>query len=139
MALRSRCILSPREAEDGVRLSIMSRHTLPDGVTPHPEITSDLFDEHLFDLAPPPKLVGGWYRSELGEQSVATFNQEFTPRYLEHIRSNTIEPVVFALAKSSLEDTVTVLCIEPTPEMCHRRLLLEECQRVQPKLEIEIQ
>lgn len=139
MTLRSRCILTPREAKDGVRLSIMSRHTLSDGATPHPEISDDLFDEHITDLAPPPKLVGKWYRNELGYQNEITFNREFAPRYLEHIRSDKIEPIVFALAKSSLEDSVTVLCIESTPEKCHRRLLLEECQRVQPELEVDIQ
>lgn len=138
MTLRSRCILKPREADDGTRISIMSRHTLSDGTTPHPEISDDLFDEHLVDLAPPAALVGQWYRGELGNQDKNTFAHEFSPRYLEHIRSNSIEPIVFALAKSSLEQTVTVLCIEATPEMCHRRLLLEECQVMQSKLQVDI-
>lgn len=138
MTLRSRCILSPREASDGTRISIMSRHTLSDGITPHPEISDDLFDKHVTDLAPPPKLVGRWYRSELGGQDKTTFDKEFAPRYIEHIYSDAIEPIVFALAKTSIHKTVTVLCIESTPEMCHRRLLLEECQKIQPTLEINI-
>lgn len=138
MTLQSRCILKPREVSDGTRISIMSRHTLSDGITPHPEISDGLFDEHIIDLAPPPKLVGKWYRGELGGQNKTIFDKEFTPRYIEYIHSDTIEPIVFALAKTSLQQTVTVLCIESTPEMCHRRLLLEECQKIQPTLEINI-
>ena len=36
--LRTKCIKAPIESEDDLRVSVMSRHTLADGITPDPEI-----------------------------------------------------------------------------------------------------
>jgi len=58
-------ILNEKHSDSGIRISVMSRHTLNDGVTPNPEITSDKYDEHIPKLAPHPKLIGAYYKREL--------------------------------------------------------------------------
>lgn len=60
--LKSKSILAPKEETDGTRISIMSRHTLNDGVTPDPRLTPDLYDEHRPVLAAPARAVGGYYK-----------------------------------------------------------------------------
>ena len=128
--LRTSCILLPRQENlNDVRISVMSRHTLSDGITPDARITRDLFDEHLPELAPPSKLVGDYYkRGMLWEKYVEEYNA-----YLR-----TIGGVVLRLAERSCEQDITLLCIESTPEKCHRRLLAEECKHLIPGLDVEI-
>jgi uncharacterized protein YeaO (DUF488 family) len=118
-------IQQPRQETDGTRISVMSRHTKNDGVTPNPDITPDLFDEHLTDFAPPPELIGAYYKRGLPWE-------DFANRYTDYIRS--IGGTVLELANRALEENVTLLCIEDTPEQCHRRLLAEECQLLVPEL-----
>lgn len=60
--LKTKCILAPESENDGLRISIMSRHTLEDGKTPDSRITPNHFDLHLPILAPHPKDVGAYYR-----------------------------------------------------------------------------
>jgi uncharacterized protein YeaO (DUF488 family) len=55
----------------------MSRHTLQDGVTPDPRIVA--FDAWWQDLAPPPKLVGAYYKRGLPWA-------EFEAAYKDHLR-----------------------------------------------------
>lgn len=45
MAIRARCILADKEDIDGMRISVMSRHTLNDGMTPPPEIADSNYDK----------------------------------------------------------------------------------------------
>ncbi|MDO9231385.1 MAG: hypothetical protein Q7U36_02815 [bacterium] len=45
------------------RISVMSRHTKEDGVTPDERIVEGVtFDEWQKDFAPPVKLIGAYYR-----------------------------------------------------------------------------
>ncbi len=132
MTLRTKSIKAPPEAADGVRVSIMSRHTLPDGVTPDPEITHGSYDEWVVALAPPPRLIGDYYRRELPWE-------EFADRYLAWLeRDEASEPIRDLLERARSED-VTLLCVEDGPEYCHRRLLAEACRRLDPDLEVEIE
>lgn len=48
--LKSKCILSPIDDKDGIRISIMSRHTLQDGKTNDIRIIKQIFDEHRPEL-----------------------------------------------------------------------------------------
>lgn len=59
--LRTSCILIPRSPIDGIRISVMSRHTLNDGKTPDHRLMG-MFDEHRPELGPAPKLIGDYYR-----------------------------------------------------------------------------
>ena len=141
MTLRSRQILSERLESDGFRISVMSRHTQNDGITTNELITSDKYDIHMPELAPPSKLVGAWHRGELGIQNVNNFEEKFAPKYLEYL--DTKHDIIVKLAEKALSENVTLLCIEPEPEigeliLCHRRLIVEACKLTIPELDIDI-
>jgi len=108
----------------------MSRHTLSDGVTPHPGIRVEFYDEWLAELAPRPNLVGDYYKRGLDWR-------RFEEGYIEYLRSR-VSDAVKTLANRALVQNITLLCIEETPEKCHRRLLAEECVKHEPTLETKI-
>lgn len=122
--LKTKSILSPKEDSDGLRISVMSRHTLNDGITPHPNIISSSYDFWMLIFAPPLNLLGDYSKRDL-------FWMQFEKRYLEYLQQSNIPFEVEFLAKRSLESAITILCIEDTPEHCHRRLLAEECKKYQ--------
>jgi uncharacterized protein YeaO (DUF488 family) len=103
--LKTKCILLPREDDDGKRFSIMSRHTLNDGVTPDLRITSDSFDFWLKIFSPPASLVGDYYKRGLSWEN-------YEARFYEYLRSSRISPSVDNFVKYCLNRNVTVMCIE---------------------------
>lgn len=127
--LRSKCILAPIEVSDGTRASIMSRHTLNDGKTEDLRLAGR-WDCWIRTLAPTGKMVGAYYRGELEWK-------DFENLYLEHLRKAVAEEVL-SLANMAMKGDVTVMCIETSPERCHRRLLVQECSRVVQGLKVEI-
>lgn len=129
--LKTKSILEQREESDGLRISIMSRHTLNDGITPHPEITSYSYDLWLCSLSPSAGLLGDYYKRGLPWE-------QFEKRYLEYIRQPDVQIEVQNLAEKSLDSVITLLCIEKSPEYCHRRILAEECKKYQPSLVLSI-
>ncbi len=129
--LKTKSILKPKEGSDGLRISIMSRHTLNDGITPHPAITKSSYDQWLRVLSPPAKLLGDYYKR-------AVSWEKFELSYLEYIRKAEIRIEVQNLAERSLDSVITLLCIEESPEHCHRRILAEECKKYQPSLVLSI-
>ena len=130
--LRTKSILAPKDISDGVRISVMSRHTLNDGKTPHPQITSASYDEWLSVLAPSATLIGDYYKRGLPWE-------HFEQRYNDYLRQTDTRKHVQQLAERSLETMITLLCIEETPDYCHRRLLANECTIYQPSLILDIQ
>lgn len=130
--LKTKSILKLKEDTDGLRISIMSRHTLNDGITHHPEINESKYDQWLQILAPPAKLLGDYYKRGLPWK-------QFEQRYLNYIRSSNIQPEITKLAEKSLDSVITLLCIETSPKYCHRRLLAEECKKYQPNLVLNIE
>ena len=131
MALKTKCIKRPREAGDGWRISIMSRHTLDDGITIDPDITPELYDEWC-PLLSRGQLVGLLKR---GEISWSVFQERFE-WYLE---SPKVQSALYSLAKLAERQDVTILCVEETPEHCHRRLVAEACKKINPALEVIIE
>ena len=127
MALFTKCILAPKEKHDGLRISIMSRHTLSDGITNDSRITPLSYDLHMPLFAPSIYLIGDYYKRNLSWK-------DFENRYLLEIEQKYHN--VLALAKRALKTNVTLLCIEDIPNKCHRRLLAEECKRLVPELSI---
>ncbi|MFZ2192856.1 MAG: DUF488 family protein [Candidatus Moraniibacteriota bacterium] len=127
--LFTKSIIKEREPNEK-RISVMSRHTKEDGVTPDERIIERVtFDEWQKDFAPPEKLVGAYYRKEI-------LWEEFERKYFEFLRSDKIKPKVEDFAKRCIEEVITLMCIEDTADKCHRRLLAEELQRYQPHLKI---
>lgn len=132
--LKTKCIKSSKSDDDGLRISIMSRHTLSDGKTPDPDISHASFDEHWTELAPPPRSVGSWYRSSQNDDDWQRFEEE----YRRHLEGEPQQIKLKELIDMATHQNVTVVCVESTPERCHRRLLALACQQVQPELEVEI-
>lgn len=119
--IRTKCIKARREASDGVRISVMSSHTLNDGMTPDDSIQSYMYDIHLPELSAPRKLLGDYYKRGISWE-------EYEIRYLEHIRQPEINDLLKELMVK--HNTITFLCIEESDEYCHRRLLKEECDLI---------
>lgn len=124
-------ITSERTEEDGVRLSVMSRHTRTDGITPDPEIINSSFDEHIPKLGPPPELIGDYYKRGLSWNG-------FAEQYVAYLE-NTPEQIDNLLCLLVIRSTITLLCIESKPEHCHRRLLAEHCQKRYGRIALDIQ
>ena len=55
----TKCIFSPRDIFENIRISVMSRHTLEDGKTPDERINGLLYDLHEPIFGPPYNLIGG--------------------------------------------------------------------------------
>lgn len=125
--LFTRSILQPPSWEDGLRISIMSRHTFSDGVTPDTRIQK--YHLHLPLFAPSSVLIGSYYRRGLPWD-------EFATEYVRQMRTPRKAFWVRHLAGFALWFDVTLLCVEGTAEYCHRRLLAEECQKYQPALKV---
>ncbi len=129
--LRTKWIKAPIEVGDGLRISVMSRHTLNDGSTPDPDITPSLYQEHWSLLAPPAVLMGDYYKRGLPWS-------HFVSRYGEFLREPHTHSAVESLVGVALTQAVTIMCIEELPEFCHRRLLAQYAQLICPELEVNI-
>jgi uncharacterized protein YeaO (DUF488 family) len=129
--LKTKSIHAPASPEDGHRISIMSRHTLNDGITPDPLITQDSFNDWIRELAPPDNLIGSLYKRNLPWG-------EFEKQYLEFLKKPNVQIKVRQVIDLAKTETVTLLCVEEEPQHCHRRLLAEECQKIDPTLVIKI-
>ncbi len=130
MALFTRCILSRPDLSDGFRISVMSRHTLNDGITQDIRIRPDNYRLHLPMLAPSPKLIGDYYKRGMHWD-------DFHRRYLDEISQAPKFGWALWLSTRALVGDVTVLCIEESASFCHRRLLAEFCLALEPGLHIE--
>ena len=128
--LKSRPILADKLPEDGKRISIMSRHTQNDGITPDERLTSDRYDEHKPEFAAPGRLVWGYYRGEVSRD-------EYAKWYREHLETKQQDNVI-QLIKDALVENITVMCIENTPELCHRRLFLEYAKELSDTLNLPL-
>lgn len=132
--LKTKSILEPIRETDGLRISIMSRHKWDPKIVSYTDInsiSSEMFDYWFKDLAPSDILIGDYYKRNLPWEV-------FSERYLSEIKKDTKEDKVRKLANMALSDTVTILCLEKSPEKCHRKLLAKEYQIYQPKLDLNI-
>lgn len=128
--LRTRCILHPAEVQDGHRVSVMSRHTLNDGMTDDSRLAGQ-FDEHRPELALPPKLVGDHYKRKLPWRI-------FVTRYLDHLTGPVQRASMEEILALLHSVNVTLLCIEASPDFCHRRLLAEALAELWYGVQVEI-
>lgn len=122
-------LFTPLEIDRGrIRISVISRPTLDDGITPDERIKEGLtHHEWIKDFAPPPKLIGSYKRREISWE-------EYEKKYLEFLRSSTMLEKVKALASRCMREKITLACVEEKADFCHRRLLAEELQRYEPEL-----
>ena len=131
MSLMSASIKSAEQLRNCLRISVMSRHTLNDGLTPNPQITNSLFDIHLPEFGPPPKLIGKYYRQEIAWV-------EFAELYQEYVKSDMLKVLLDDIIVLSKEMDVVLLCIEDVPDFCHRRLLVERCLQLDSSIIVNI-
>ena len=129
MTLYTGCIYHPNH--QGTRISVMSRHTLSDGITPDPRITAQSYDCWEKGVSPHSKLLGDYYKRGLPWE-------EFERRYLFHIQKPELSSKLTELIDLALAQDITLLCREESPERCHRRLLAEECKKIKKELEVVI-
>lgn len=113
----------------GIRISVMSRHTLNDGRIPDPNISHESYDYWYRDLAPNPNDLVDFLKKR------TTFD-EYSERYIAKLRESVNTLAISQLAFFSLTHDITFLCVEQTPDKCHRRLLAEECQRYESRLKV---
>lgn len=120
--LKSKCIYEIPSDDDWLRISIMSRHTLDDWITPDDDIQHWLYHLHRPDLAPSPSIVGGYLKWR--------FNYEtYRKLYLTFLNELKYWQVI-CIVRQSLIETITVMCKEQHPELCHRKIFLEFAQDV---------
>jgi len=139
--LNTRCILTPREDRYEYRLSVMSRHTLPNGIDPDPRITKDLWDRHADHLAPPSPLVRDYYRDlakAQHEEDRLRAWLKLESDYCDYLENLDVRREIERVTEIALRRSVTLLCIEEQPHRCHRRLLAEACQALMPGLEVSL-
>ncbi len=130
MTIYTRSIFSERIPSDGLRVSVMSRHTLNDGKTPDIRIQEGKsYDLWIKDLAPPAELVGRWYNWKLRWE-------DFQREYEVHLRQSDISEKVKKLASDALTKDITLLCVEDTAHVCHRSILADECKRYEENVEV---
>ena len=129
--LRSKPVRASRGERDGLRASVMNRHTLNDGKTPDPTISEDMYDVWWPQFAAPPRLLGDYYKRGMSWD-------EFETRYADYLETAEASESVMLLANAALHRNVTVLCTEEAPDHCHRRLLVAHCQLLVPELEVDI-
>ncbi len=138
MALATGCIFKPITNMNDRRICIMSRLTLNDGKTPDPRLDRQknplIFHDHWKEFAPPPQLVGAWYRS----QKSASDWKNFAAGYQNYLNHGTMAGSINQLILLAKHRDIILLCVEETPELCHRRLLAEHCARIAPDLKVTI-
>lgn len=124
-------LFSPLKTDkERIRISVISRPTLDDGVTIDERIKEGVtHHEWIKDFSPPLKLIGAYKRKEIDWE-------EYERKYLEFLRSPQMSEKVKAFALRCVRGKITLSCVEEKAEHCHRRLLAEELQRYHPELVI---
>jgi uncharacterized protein YeaO (DUF488 family) len=119
MPLLTKSITKPREASDGIRVCVMRGPR--DG---------DDYDIWMPVLAPSRALLDDYFGKKIDWTGYCErFDKEILQGKRDYLQ---------LLIEMATKHAVTILCLEDTPEQCHRRLLVEECKRIDPTLEVII-
>ena len=101
------------EASDGKRILVMT--LWPRG------ISKDKVDVWMKELGTPKELIREWKSGNLSWERYAI-------RYRESLKGK--EELLRRLADESRKGTITLLCTEKDPSLCHRSLLRTEIERL---------
>ena len=132
MILYTKSIKKQYQSEsDGIRICVINRLTRSDGQTPVERwYKGKAFHYWAVPLAPPADIVGAYYREELPWE-------DFAAKYRTYLRENdNVKKEMLWIAQRALTDAVTILCVEDTHHHCHRSILAEEMQKLEPRLEV---
>jgi uncharacterized protein YeaO (DUF488 family) len=127
--LKTRPIKDPKRADDGLRISVMSRHTLSDGITPDRKISTFMYDQWWRKLGPPSRLISDYDNGLPWE--------EYEKRYIQYLRTQ--KQLLTTLMQLARDADVTILCVEDSPLHCHRRLIAEVCKMLDDQLIINVE
>lgn len=117
--LKTKSIQLRKSKSDGFRICIMRR--------PDPGLDWDIWIPHL---APSNELLSNYHDKKVDwSEFEVLFTKEVLKKKKEYL---------MLVAEMAQTRTITLLCWEETPHMCHRRLVAEELQRKNPKLDIVI-
>ena len=131
--LRTKCIFEPVSGDDGIRVSVMSRHKMNDGRTNDPRIVPIVsYNIHWQELAPLPDLVRRHYSKGADRIDWKGFAEE----YRSYLRQPEQSDSLRSLAELAMRTDVTIMCVEPKGQDCHRLILAEMCRERFPALEI---
>lgn len=108
----------------------MSRHTENDGKTPRLEL-DELCDRHYPQLGPSPKIIGKWLRGEISWE-------EYDCNYRDRMKEAVSAAIIKRIIETARRMNITVMCIDDSPENCHRKIFAEICREISPNLEIII-
>jgi uncharacterized protein YeaO (DUF488 family) len=119
MSLFTKSIQEPVSKKDGVRICVMRR--------PKEDAKWDIL---MPNLSPSNKLLSDYlYEGITWDEYVERFEKEIFEGQKEALE------ILIEMAKNR---DVTILCWEETPEKCHRRLVAEQCKKLESKLEVVI-
>lgn len=119
--LKTKSVQLPALPEDGLRILVMRR--------PQENLEWDMWIPHL---APSHELLTAYHNHEFDWSGMEV-------RYKKEVVANPANRKYFiSLITLAQEHDVTLLCWEETSEQCHRRLIIEECQRLKPDLTIQL-
>lgn len=117
--LKTKSIQLPKSKSDGIRICIMRR--------PDEGLDWDIWIPHL---APSHALLTKYHNGEVSwSRFVEIFSNEVLIRKAEYVD---------LVAELSQKRTITLLCWETSPEMCHRRLVAEELLKKYPDLSVKV-
>jgi len=119
MPLLTKSVQEKKTKKDGVRVCIMRR--------PGEDVDWDIW---IPALAPSHDLLTEYHQNKVNwEEFIKRFTNEVLVQHREYLQ------ILIDLAKTRV---ITILCWEETPEFCHRRLVAEECQKLEPRLKVTI-
>jgi uncharacterized protein (DUF488 family) len=90
---------------------------------------ADIGYEHRPELAPPVALLDRYGRDE----DWPAYERDFARLVLD---SSDTMPVMMNLLARSATELMALMCVEPRPHQCHRRLVAERMYELDPSLEI---
>ena len=105
-------VYSPPERSDGRRILVM---------TPWPRgVSKDRVDAWMKELGTPRDLIRRWKDGKISWS-------EFKLDYRKSLNGK--EMVLKELANDARKGTITLLCLEKDPALCHRTILKEEIEK----------
>lgn len=120
MTIFTKSVQAEVNKSDGVRICVMRRVK--------PEF---LFDIWIPTLAPSTELLKSYHDKKVNWE-------EYERRYKIEVLDKQ-KKYLQILIDIVLKNDITLLCWEKTPEECHRRLLAERLERMNPNLSIKLQ
>lgn len=121
MRLYTKSIQKMKSKKDGIRICIMRRPG---------KFNDQHFDIWMPVLAPSHKLLDNIHKGNINwKQYVKRFEKQVLKKQKKYINF---------ICNWAQKTDITLLCWEKSPKKCHRRLVAEECKKINPKLKVKI-